>query len=239
MNRLDHVKALISSDGVRYEIDELTRLGEDEYLARANREMDQVGGPAVTRSRSYFLVNKLSLLPMKALARMSLLRASGETSNYHSPVYADALKFLGFEVLHNPVPRGKGRPEFLTKEREAEFRKVLGRPEQAVFRARLMESCLATCVFSGNRVPEALEACHIRPVSEGGSDLKANGILLRRDLHRLFDLFLLSIDPCTRRILVSDIIQPDYAHLSGKTVSLPKEIDMQAVREHWNRSVKG
>jgi len=49
-------------------------------------------------------------------------------------------------------------------------------------------------LISGCNVQEALEAAHIRPYSECGTNKIANGLLLRADLHTLFDLHLMSLD---------------------------------------------
>jgi hypothetical protein len=42
-------------------------------------------------------------------------------------------------------------------------------------------------------LPQALEAAHIRSVSDGGNDNPQNSFLLRADIHRLFDLGLITI----------------------------------------------
>ena len=43
------------------------------------------------------------------------------------------------------------------------------------------------CAVTGERTLPALEAAHIRPYAEGGEHSAANGILMRRDIHSLFD----------------------------------------------------
>jgi|HubBroStandDraft_6_1064221.scaffolds.fasta_scaffold1813619_1 hypothetical protein len=43
------------------------------------------------------------------------------------------------------------------------------------------------CVVTHERTLPALEAAHIRPYGEGGEHEPSNGLLLRRDLHSLFD----------------------------------------------------
>lgn len=74
-----------------------------------------------------------------------------------------------------------------SRERRRVLREVLERPEQAKFRKNVL--CLADerCLLTGAEIRAALEAAHIVPVSEAGSDSPDNGLCLRSDLHSLFD----------------------------------------------------
>ena len=65
------------------------------------------------------------------------------------------------------------------------------RPLQAEFRERLMEAYGECCAISGCRVPEVLDAAHLRSWREGSG--VGDGILLRKDLHALLDAGLLTI----------------------------------------------
>jgi predicted restriction endonuclease len=69
-------------------------------------------------------------------------------------------------------------------------------------------------------VPEALEAAHIMPHSgDPNLDQAENGLLLRRDLHALFDAFLWSINPNSGLLHVSERLNcTDYAKLAGRKV---------------------
>jgi hypothetical protein len=68
------------------------------------------------------------------------------------------------------------------------------RPEQALMRKMLLEQ-FSSCMLTGCPVVACLEACHLLPVKNRGVELVDNMILLRADLHRLFDANLLSIHP--------------------------------------------
>lgn len=65
---------------------------------------------------------------------------------------------------------------------------------QAEFRRRLLEVYGGQCIVTGTAMPELLEAAHIIPHSEGKDYTGGNGLLLRADIHTLYDLHLLSID---------------------------------------------
>lgn len=69
----------------------------------------------------------------------------------------------------------------------------LARPEQQALRNRLI-STYGKCQITQARCPEVLEACHIIPVKGKGSDDLENALLLRRDLHALFDSGLLRFE---------------------------------------------
>lgn len=72
-----------------------------------------------------------------------------------------------------------------------------GQPE---FRRRVIELYGGRCAISLCGTVDALEAAHIVPYKGKDSNQPWNGILLRADLHLLFDKNLLRIDPATLRI---------------------------------------
>ena len=79
------------------------------------------------------------------------------------------------------------------------------------------------CVITGEKTDEALEAAHIVPVEEGGKDSLDNGIVLRADIHRLYDRRLFHIDPKSgkpTRLCAS--LSPRYKKLLEES-KLPKK----------------
>ena len=74
------------------------------------------------------------------------------------------------------------------------FSQVQVRPHQASFREAVFRKCDGKCVISGCDVPEAVEAAHLSGRSwREGHNSSEDGILLRRDLHALYDAGLLKI----------------------------------------------
>ena len=94
------------------------------------------------------------------------------------------------------------------------------RPLQRGFRDALFRTYSGRCVVSGCTVPEALEAAHIVPhTGDPIWDQAENGLLLRRDLHSLFDAFLWSVEPKSGSLHVSDGLKSTgYAKLAGRKV---------------------
>ncbi len=101
--------------------------------------------------------------------------------------------------------------------------KVLLRPGQIEFRRKLDLMYGAKCCISGCTVPWALEAAHIVPYKDSLSDSPSNGLLLRRDLHSLFDAGHLAVHPKSKEVHFSAEAQGwgDYAALH-RTVILPR-----------------
>jgi hypothetical protein len=94
------------------------------------------------------------------------------------------------------------------------------RPAQALFKDLLLRVYGYKCCITGCNVRAALEAAHIAPFADGGNEANRakNGLLLRADLHCLFDAGLLGIDPDT--LIVHTAPQAaswhEYASLNGK-----------------------
>jgi hypothetical protein len=77
---------------------------------------------------------------------------------------------------------------------------VLARDGQADFRAQMFGIYGGRCAISECVIEAALEGAHIDTYAEGDSHSPQNGLLLRSDLHALFDVDLLGIDPRSRLI---------------------------------------
>jgi hypothetical protein len=84
------------------------------------------------------------------------------------------------------------------------MRAILSRHGQTDFRERLLRAYGAQCAITGVDTSAALEAAHIAPHSAGGTYETSNGLLLRSDLHTLFDLGLFGVDGDTWTVVVHD-----------------------------------
>lgn len=93
------------------------------------------------------------------------------------------------------------------------LRELLARRGQPRFRNNLLEAYDATCCVTKSKVVELLEAAHIDPHSDGGDYTLENGLLLRSDIHTLFDQYLLAFDEYQRLILSKKLRNSEYKHL--------------------------
>jgi len=78
------------------------------------------------------------------------------------------------------------------------------------------------CAVSGCNCKDALEAAHIGGYWDEDSNHVQNGLLLRSDLHTLFDLGKIGVDPKTLKFVVSkELMHTDYGKLKGKRLGRP------------------
>jgi putative restriction endonuclease len=77
------------------------------------------------------------------------------------------------------------------------FQMALGRRRlgQGAFSLLVADAYEKRCAVSGERTYPVLEAAHILPVSRGGVHRVDNGLLLRSDIHKLFDKGYVTVTP--------------------------------------------
>jgi putative restriction endonuclease len=97
---------------------------------------------------------------------------------------------------------------------------------QGIFRIAVMEAYSRACAVTGEHSLPALEASHIQPYAKHGPHEVRNGVLLRADLHRLFDQGYVTITT-DHRLEVSPRLKLDYQNgrsyypLQESLLSLP------------------
>jgi hypothetical protein len=102
------------------------------------------------------------------------------------------------------------------------YRQIVARRGQPAFRAALLEAYQSQCAITGCDAVPALEGAHLRPYRGTDSNTITNGLLLRADIHTLFDLRLLAPDPGTRNIVVSKLLAgTQYEALSTRHLAHP------------------
>lgn len=102
------------------------------------------------------------------------------------------------------------------------WRAIRVRQGQADFRRQVLDAYGRTCAITGCIATEVLEAAHIRGYAEDGCQDVTNGLLLRADVHTLFDLGLIAVHPETGVVAVALVLQnTEYAALAGRCVSWP------------------
>lgn len=97
---------------------------------------------------------------------------------------------------------------------------------QGTFRVAVIDAYDRACAVTMEHSLPALEASHIRPYGEGGAHAVTNGILMRSDLHRLFDTGYVTVTP-DHRFEVSRRLRDDYENgrsyypLHGRRIHVP------------------
>lgn len=97
---------------------------------------------------------------------------------------------------------------------------------QGAFRVAVFSAYQGRCAVTGTTVPAALQAAHIRKYSDHPDNRVTNGILLRSDIHSLYDNGLLEITPEYRVRLTERFRElfpesSEYLCLDGKHIALP------------------
>jgi putative restriction endonuclease len=82
---------------------------------------------------------------------------------------------------------------------------------QGTFKVMVTEAYHRRCAITGEKTLPVLEAAHIKPYSQNGPHLTSNGLLLRRDIHALFDRGYITVNE-DYQIEVSKRIKEDYGN---------------------------
>lgn len=136
---------------------------------------------------------------------------------------------------------GPGKPPTDVKKRP-----VKERAGQQAFRQRARRAYDNRCCVSGCSVTESLDGAHIDRFNGNlASDHECNGILLRRDLHSLFDSNLMGIDPASLVVYFAPEARQwsEYAQWHGRvTLRLPKDEACKpsdaALSRRWKTFIK-
>ena len=102
---------------------------------------------------------------------------------------------------------------------------------QGAFKVLITDAYQRRCAITGEKTLPVLEVAHIKPYSLEGPHAINNGLLLRRDLHTLFDRGYITINS-QMTVEVSHRIKEDfgngkeyYSHHGRKLITLPQKID--------------
>jgi hypothetical protein len=130
--------------------------------------------------------------------------------------------FSGGDVFNKPVADLSGAIED-TRIRKATS--VVVRSGQMEFRRELLKAYNGACCISGCAVPQVLHGAHIRPYLGVATNHVTNGLLLRADLHLLFDANLIAVSD-DYILLFSDVVDDtDYVKYRGVKINLPLSQD--------------
>jgi putative restriction endonuclease len=132
---------------------------------------------------------------------------------------------VGFRLQARALPTVQ--PELVAESsRYGQPQTVMPRLGQGAFRFVVTDVYKRQCALTNSHVLHVLDAAHIRPYAEGGSHSPTNGLLLRQDVHTLFDRGYLTVSPdyrveVSRRLKDEFDNGKEYYALQGKTIFLP------------------
>ena len=117
-------------------------------------------------------------------------------------------------------------------------RLVTPRLGQGLFRVLITETYDKRCAITGERTLPVLDAAHIVPYTTARKHTLDNGLLMRSDLHRLFDGGYITIDPDKRATVISSRIREEfengreYYKLHGSPLREPSNLFARAAQEN-------
>lgn len=109
---------------------------------------------------------------------------------------------------------------------------------QGAFRRKLVDRFGLTCAITGDAPAQALEAAHLYSYADVGRHRSGGGLLLRRDVHRLFDLGLLAFHPDRGCVSVHEDLRrfPLYSALEGQALHVKlSDTESAWLRQHWSQ----
>lgn len=146
------------------------------------------------------------------------------------------------EITNTLRENGYFEPNNLTDERTRILREIVQRRGQYNFRRDLLSAYGGRCAITGCDVEDALEAAHIIGYVGASTQHVKNGILMRADIHTLFDLGLLKICPETLKVVLAPSVRKSsYAELHGQPLRRPvlasMEPDIEALYLRWDKGI--
>jgi len=170
--------------------------------------------PNIVQGRTYDLNEASGLSIYRAVEAASALRSS-----------TGPVPFLVADLPPAPADR-YGKPLL-----------VAPRLGQGAFRVLVTDAYERRCSVTGEKVLPVLEAAHIHTYRAGGEHRVDNGLLLRRDLHTLFDRGYITVTPelsleVSRRIREEFENGRDYYALQGRPIRMPASSKYQPAREN-------
>lgn len=153
-----------------------------------------------------------------------------DVNGHFSPQIQTLEASSAMQLEFSPVDQFDARNKIL--------REIVVRRGQPKFREELIDAYGAKCAITGCGVLPILEAAHITPYLGPATNLKGNGILLRADIHLLWDLGLIAIHPDDNAVAINEnIADASYRLLQGKTPFIPDSEDSRpsiaALRHQW------
>lgn len=113
-------------------------------------------------------------------------------------------------------------------------RQIKQRRGQKSFRNSLLKS-KSICAVTGCELIDILEAAHIDAYRNDGHNHISNGLLLRSDIHTLFDLNFCAIEPNNYTIhFTKNSLKNGYEIFEGKVIEIKHKLSKTALEKRWN-----
>ena len=148
----------------------------------------------------------------------------GQTPQHPQRANAAARKYLGRWLAGTNLQQSPASKPPLSEE-DARLRvlaEIVRRQGQTQFRNKLLDIYGGRCCATRETAQVVLEAAHISPDLGTKSNRPSNGLLLRADIHTLFDSHLIAVDRRGTWVVSSLLDGTSYAKLRGKKLLAPR-----------------
>lgn len=189
--------------------------------------------PQLNGSRFYIRGNRGAFLENKGLIQTApwfeaFFESIGRGGTSFQPVQSTYLPYF-LDLLNQRTKKDRLQSladEVHTSNLDDAFtlKAITSRRGQADFRSRLLQAYGNRCAVTGCPVEDILEAAHIVPHADENDYATNNGLLLRADIHTLFDLHLLGVDDFGRVVLAKRLHKTEYGKLHGAKLAPPEKL---------------
>jgi putative restriction endonuclease len=160
----------------------------------------------------------------------------GKSYDLADPTVSAYFDHLLALVLGHPVDIDLAEPWQRPGPVYGDPRLVPQRLGQQSFKAVVLNAYHRQCAITGGKIRPVLQAAHIRPLPAGGEHRLDNGLLLRSDVHTLYDRGYLGVDP-QYRLLVSPRLREEFGNgeqfyaRAGQVIAIPERRAERPARE--------
>jgi ribosomal protein L37AE/L43A len=172
----------------------------------------------------------------KTLKAWKILSLTPKSQHSLQPVDIEA--FLNFTSQFSKLELARFRARDKEIKGGHKLRTVKTRIGQSAFRESLLNKFGPVCAFTGDNHPAGLEAAHLYSYSLLGTHHSNGGLLLRRDIHSLFDNGLIAFNVESKKLdLASDLLKiSQYKPLQGAEIKVEVSDQVKVWLEiHWNQ----
>ncbi len=201
----------------------------DQYVARYDAAWTSLDGVVDTALVKALAVHRGDFNAMRPLDGAKLRLALGDRHAQRALARIDARETSMVPLAHagTAVDFTQGFVHSVVRVRRG----------QTKFREHILALQGETCAFTGPAPRRALEAGHLYSYARLGEHHAHGGMMLRRDIHRLFDDGLIAVDPGRLVADVSPELEryPQYARLHDAPLSIDVRDDqVDWLARHWN-----
>ncbi len=175
----------------------------NHYYRGKDNNPDPLIGCITLTSPFYF--EQIDWIPVPSNWKPNIVQGRGYSTDDQDGTYL-------YENIMTKLRRtGIGMPVVSEGERFGLGQIIRPRIGQAAFKSLITQAYQKRCAITGEKTLPVLQAAHIRPFSQNGPHDIKNGLLLRQDVHTLFDLGFITLDE-KLNVIVSNRIKEEYGN---------------------------